>query len=126
MQLHGLATMRMKNLSVLLALFAQRSAFPAWIGHIIDDGEAQVTSTVQAGRGEFVLDDLRANNARVQLLAHLRVADGQSSGDVYARWGILSVGVALANGQRTFHFAHAASWYQSQPGLLPATDVASP
>ena len=126
MQLHGLATMRMKNLSVLLALFAQRSAFPAWIGHIVDDGEAQVTSTVQARRGEFVLDDLRANNARVQLLAHLRVADGKSTGDIYARWGVLSVGVALANGQRTFHWTHAASWYQSQPTLLPAPNAASP
>lgn len=126
MQLNGTATMRMKNVSVLLALFAKRSAFPAWIGHIIDDGEAQVTSEVQARRGEFVLDNLQANNKRIELLAHLRIAEGQPRGDIYVRWGLLNVGVALANGQREFHWANAASWYQAQPALLPATDVVSP
>jgi hypothetical protein len=119
MQLDAMATMRMKNVSVLLALFAKRSAFPAWIGHIVDDGEAQVTSRIQAGRGEFVMDDLQASNKRIQFLARLRIADGKPDGDVYARWGLLSVGVALANDQRQFHWAHAASWYQAQPALLP-------
>jgi hypothetical protein len=126
MQLNGTAIMRMKNVSVLLALFAKRSAFPAWIGHIIDDGEAQVTSEVQARRGEFVLDNLQANNKRIELLAHLRIAEGQPRGDIYVRWGLLNVGVALANGQREFHWANAASWYQAQPALLPATDGVSP
>lgn len=119
MQLDALASMRMKNVSVLLALFAKRSAFPAWIGHIVDDGEAQATSRIQAGRGEFVMDDLQASNKRIQFLARLRIADGKPDGDVYARWGLLSVGVALANDQRQFHWAHAASWYQAQPALLP-------
>ena len=128
MQLDAMATMRMKNVSVLLALFAKRSAFPAWIGHIVDDGEAQATSRIQAGRGEFVMDDLQASNKRIQFLARLRIADGKPDGDVYARWGLLSVGVALANDQRQFHWAHAASWYQAQPALLPplAAQAAKP
>lgn len=119
MQLDALASMRMKNVSVLLALFAKRSAFPRWIGHLVDDGEAQATSRIQAGRGQFVMDDLQASNKRIQFLARLRIADGKPDGDVYARWGLLSVGVALANDQRQFHWAHAASWYQAQPPLLP-------
>jgi len=126
MHLDGQASMRMKNLSVLLALFAKRNAFPAWIGHIVDDGEAQVTSTVQAGGGEFVMDDLRASNKRVDLLARLRIADGKPNGSVYARWGVLSVGVALDNGQRQFHLIRAAKWYQQQPPLLPAKRASSP
>lgn len=126
MQLDAVASMRMKNVSVLLALFAKRSAFPAWIGHIVDDGEARATSRIQAGRGEFVMDDLQASNQRIQFLARLRIADGKPDGDVYARWGLLSVGVALANDQRQFHWAHAASWYQAQPALLPQLGGKSP
>lgn len=126
MQLDGQASMRMKNVSVLLALFAKRSAFPAWIGHIVDDGEAQVTSRIEAGHGQFVMDDLQANNKRIDLQARLRIANGKPNGDIYARWGLLSVGVALANDQRTFHLVHAASWYRSQPPLLPAKGAPSP
>jgi hypothetical protein len=126
MQLDGLASMRMKNASVLLALFAKRSAFPRWIGHIVDDGEAHVTSRVRAQRGEFVLDDLQASNKRIDLLARLRIADGKPNGDIYARWGILSLGVALANDQREFHLVHAGSWYQAQPPLLPVTNASPP
>lgn len=126
MRFDGLATMRMKDLSVLLALFAKRHAFPAWIGHIVDDGQAQATSTVHAGGGEFVMDDLRASNQRVEVLARLRIADGKPNGDVYARWGLLSVGVELANDQRQFHLLHAARWYQSQMAPASTGHPASP
>jgi hypothetical protein len=73
-------------------------------------------------RGDFILDRLVAHNERVDLFADLRVRDGKPSGDLYARWGFLGLGVALADGKRHFHLLHAQCWYQSQPDLiLPQT-----
>jgi hypothetical protein len=119
MQLQGSATMTMKDVSLLLSLFADRGAFPAWIGKVVDAGQATARAQVQAQRGDFVLDRLVASNRRVDLFAHLRVHDGVPRGDLYARWGVLGLGVALADGKRTFHVLHARRWYEAQPDLIP-------
>jgi hypothetical protein len=118
MQLRGNATMEMKDVSLLLSLFADRSAFPKWITRIINDGRATAQARVEAQKGDFVLDHLVASNERVDLFAHLRIHDGKPNGDLYARWGILGLGVALADGKRNFHLLHAERWYEAQPDLL--------
>ena len=55
-----------------------------------------------------------------------RIRDGQPAGDLYARWGIFGLGVALADGKRHFHLLHAREWYQSQPDLIPPQATATP
>lgn len=119
MRLRGSAAMTMKDVSLLLSLFADRSAFPKWIASVINAGEATAQAQVQVQKGDFVIDHLVASNKRVDLFAHLRIRDGQPMGDLYARWGILGLGVALADGKRQFHLLHARDWYQAQPDLIP-------
>ncbi|WP_158880662.1 hypothetical protein [Rhodanobacter sp. L36] len=119
MRLRGSATMVMKDVSLLLSLYADRSAFPKWIARIINDGQATAHAQVEAQHGDFVLDHLVASNKRIDLFAHLRIRDGKPSGDLYARWGILGLGVAMDDGKRTFHLLNAHRWYESQPDLLP-------
>ena len=126
MRLRGSATLVMKDVSLLLSLFADRSAFPKWITKVIDDGRATAHAEVEAQRGDFILDHLVATNQRVDLFAHLRIRDGRPRGDLYARWGELGLGVALADGKREFHLLHAKRWYQAQPDLIPAEATATP
>lgn len=120
MRVRGSATLVMKDVSLLLSLFADRSAFPKWIANVINDGQATAHVELEAQRGDFILDHLVASNRRVDLFAHLRVSDGKPSGDLYARWGVLGLGVELVDGKRHFHLLHAQRWYQAQPDLLPA------
>lgn len=120
MRVRGDATLVMKDVSLLLSLFADRSAFPKWIANVINDGQATAHAQIEAQQGDFILDQLVASNKRVDLFAHLRVRDGKPDGDLYARWGVLGLGVALADGKRDFHLLHAQRWYQSQPDLIPA------
>jgi hypothetical protein len=126
MRLRGDATLMMKDVGLLLSLFADRSAFPKWITNVINDGQATAHARIEAQRGDFILDHLVASNKRVDLFAHLRVRDGQPEGDLYARWGVLGLGVALANGKRDFHLLHAQRWYESQPDLIPPEATISP
>ncbi|WP_426701800.1 hypothetical protein ACPPVV_01940 [Rhodanobacter sp. Col0626] len=120
MRLRGDATIVMKDVGLLLSLFADRSAFPKWITNVINDGQATAHARIEAQRGDFILDHLVASNKRVDLFAHLRIRDGQPNGDLYARWGVLGLGVALADGKRDFHLLHAQRWYEAQPDLIPA------
>ncbi|MFC5524368.1 hypothetical protein ACFPPA_01300 [Rhodanobacter ginsengisoli] len=126
MRMQGAATIEMKDVSLLLSLFADRSAFPKWIANVINDGNATAHVRIEAQRGDFILDHLVASNRRVDLFAHLRIRDGKPSGDLYARWGVLGLAVALTDGQRKFHLLHAGRWYRAQPDLLPAEAGSSP
>ena len=118
MRLRGHVTMVMKDVSLLLSVFADRGAFPKWIGSVIDDGEATADAQLDARHGDVILDQLVASNKRAHLLARLRVRDGKTDGDLYVRWGLLGLGVGLDDGKHEFHLLHAARWYESQPALL--------
>ncbi len=114
----GDARLEMKDVSALLALFAERSAFPKWIGSVIDSGQAKATAAVQVEGETVVLDRIRASNDRIDLDARLRVAKGTPHGDLYARWGVLGVGAEVRGQQKKLHVAGAKDWYDSQPALL--------
>lgn len=115
----GRGRLDMRDVSVLLGLFAERSAFPRWIGNLIDSGEAQATGLLRLRDRELVFDQVQASNDRIDLQARLRIVDGKPDGDLYARWGVLGMGVELQDGDRTLHIAGARDWYESRPPLLP-------
>ena len=117
-EVSGQGRLDMRDVSVLLGLFAERSAFPRWIGNLIDSGQAQATGQLRLRDDELVFDRVQASNDRVDLQARLRIAGGTPDGDLYARWGVLGMGVELEGGDRTLHIAGARDWYESRPPLL--------
>ena len=116
----GRGRVDMRDVSVLLGVFAERSAFPRWIGRLIDSGEAHATGDLRMREHEIVFDNVEAHNDRIDMRARLRIADGTPNGDLYARWGVLGMGVELQGGDRTLHIAGARDWYEGRPALLPA------
>jgi hypothetical protein len=123
MRLSGDAVLTMKDVSLLLSLYADRSAFPKWIAKVIDDGEATARGRIDMQRGSIVLDNIVASNRRVDLFARLRIAEGKPSGSLYARWGLLGLAVAMDDGKREFHLVDAARWYREQPAFIPGADL---
>ncbi|WP_233198829.1 MULTISPECIES: hypothetical protein [Luteimonas] len=122
LQIDGRGRLDMKDVSVLLDLFAERSAFPRWIGDLVDSGETRATGRLRIRDDEVVFDRIAASNDRIDLQARLRIAGGDPTGDLYARWGVLGLGVELDDGDRTLHVAGARDWYESRPALLPDAD----
>jgi len=118
-EVSGRGRLDMRDVSVLLGLFAERTAFPRWIGNLIDSGEVHATGQLRLRDRELVFDRVQASNDRVDLQARLRLLDGTPDGDLYARWGVLGMGVELQGGDRKLHIAGARDWYESRPPLLP-------
>ena len=110
----GNAQVQMKDVSVLLSLFAERSAFPKWIASVIDEGQAHATAAVRVDGETVTLDRIRARNERAEVDGRLRVASGEPQGDLYARWGVLGLGVEVSGGQRKLHLRNAREWYESR------------
>lgn len=115
LQLDGNAKLQMQDAGFLLALFAERTALPKWIGKLVDEGTVDATSGVHVDGKSVLLAPLLAHNERIDLQARLRLANGRSDGDLYARWGVLGLGVGLRNGKRQLHLIDAKRWYDGQP-----------
>ena len=113
----GTVQTRLKDASVLLALYAQRKPLPDWVGKVVDAGEVQAAGRIRVHQGTLLLDPFEASNERFDVLARLRLHEKQPSGDLYARWGALSMGVELENGKRQVHLVGARKWYDGQPAL---------
>ncbi|NYZ62132.1 hypothetical protein [Luteimonas deserti] len=118
-EVSGRGRVDMRDVSVVLGLFADRSAFPRWIGRLVDSGEVQATGRLRVRDNELVFDRVEASNDRIDLRARMRIADGTPDGDLYARWGVLGVGMELVDGERTWHLPGAREWYEGRPALLP-------
>jgi hypothetical protein len=113
----GTVRTRLKDASVLLALYAQRKHLPEWAGKVINAGEVQAEGRIHVHQGTLLLDPFEAGNERFDVLARLRLHEKQPTGDLYARWGALSMGVELNNGKRQVHLVGARKWYDAQPSL---------
>jgi hypothetical protein len=107
----------LKDASVLLALYGQRKHFPDWIGRIVDAGEVRAEGGVRSHGGTFLIDPFEASNDAFDVLARLRLREKQAIGDLYARWGALSLGVELQSGHRQVHVVGARKWFDGRPSL---------
>ncbi len=109
---------RMKDVGFLLALFADRADYPAWIGRIIDDGEARLEGRWEWQGDALVLDRMHAANDRFKVDARMKLQGKGRQGDLHATWGRLGVGVELQGVQRKFHLRKAREWYDGRPDLI--------
>jgi hypothetical protein len=119
LRLDGSVALRMKDISLLLALFAGKKDYPEWIGNLLDAGEIQANAVVRWDGDALTLDRVAARNDRFDVLARLYLQKNDRRGSLFAKWGVLDVGVALDGETHDVRLAHARKWYDSQPDLLP-------
>jgi hypothetical protein len=117
MQGDGRTLLHARDIEPLLILFAQKKQFPAWVGRLVDEGEASVAGRVSWRDNMLILDQIQASNDRFEVLGQLQSRNKTRSGDLFARWGKLSLGLELQGGDRQFHVVGARKWYEAQPPL---------
>jgi hypothetical protein len=115
----GDASVKMKDVGFLLSLFSRQKEYPKWVFKLVDAGQAQVQGRVQWRRDMLVLDRIDASNDRFDLQARLRLRGQNRNGSLYAKWGVLSLGVQADGAQNSFHLLRAKQWYDAQPPLSP-------
>jgi hypothetical protein len=118
-RIDGNVGLHMKDLSVLLDLFAQRKDLPDWVGRIVDEGEVTARGRLRWMDDALVLDHVAAANDRFDVLARMRLEEHSLDGELFTRWGLLSLGVEIEDNQRDLHLVNARKWFDGQPALLP-------
>lgn len=113
------ASATMRDIAPLLSLFAQNKRFPRWIRSLVDAGQATVSGRLRMRDDSLIIDHIIASNERFDVKARLRLDDDRPSGHLYARWGVLGLGLELVRGEREFHLAGAKKWFEAQAPYLP-------
>ncbi len=111
--------LRMKNVGLLLDVYAQRKELPVWVDKLVGAGEATAQGRIRWHGDTLLLQPFAATNERFDVQARMRMQREQLAGDLFARWGVLSLGVALADGRRDLHLVGARAWFDGQPVLPP-------
>lgn len=118
MSADGAAKAELRNVAFVLDLFARERDFPQWMYKLVDAGQAKIDTRLD-WRGEtLVLEDLHARNDRFDLNGRLRLSKPQPQGNLYARWGALSMALDLQGPQRKVHVIGAKKWFDAQPAYL--------
>lgn len=110
---------RMQDIGFVLSLFSAKKDFPKWIARLLDAGEATVEGQLQLADHEVVVDRVNASNDRFDVQARLRLGERKPTGDLYARWGVLGLGMELKDGERDMRMVGAKKWFESRPNYLP-------
>jgi len=105
----------MKDVSVLIGLYGRRKDFPAWVGKVVDAGEATAQGRMQWRGDTLLLAPFEVSNERFDVDARLRLHQKRLDGDLFARWGVLSLGVGLEDGEKQYHLVGARRWFDGRP-----------
>ncbi|KRG71573.1 hypothetical protein ABB29_02045 [Pseudoxanthomonas dokdonensis] len=119
LDMSGSAQIKMKDVSLVLALFSGKRDFPGWIDRLINAGQAQVEGRVRWDGDTLIMAPLKANNQRFELEANLRLRGKSRQGRLFAKWGVLSMGMEVRDQQHTLHLVRARRWYDAQPPFRP-------
>lgn len=115
------ASVRMSDISLLLALYSRHRDFPRWVPRLLDRGEVTASARAAVRDGAVTLEDVEVSNSRFDVKARLRLAQRRAEGDLFLRWAKLGLGLELKQSERKFHLLKAAEWFERQPRLLPAS-----
>lgn len=118
MALSASAEVAMRDVAPLLSVFSRRKALPRWVTRLVDAGQARATGRFAVQEHALVLDHIDARNDRFEVLGRLRLGPQPPSGQLYARWGVLGLGLALQDGARKLHLTGARAWFEQQPAWL--------
>lgn len=117
MSLDSQLSTRLKDVSVLLGVYSRRKDLPGWVSKVVDVGEANARGRVRWQGDTLLLAPFEVRNERFDVEARLRLHRKQLDGDLFTRWGVLSLGVELAEGGKKYHLAGARKWFDAQPVL---------
>ena len=90
-----------------------------WLGRLLDVPGILGTARVQLGNEGLRVSEARLIGRQLEILADLMRRDDALTGALYARFGALSLGVALRDGESRLRFVKPRRWYEeSRDGAL--------
>ncbi len=74
----------------------------------------------------LLVDDMVVTGDKLDLMARIKGRKGDMDGQIYLRYGILHLGVALDEGKKNFKLLKPRKWFLEQPELDETRSIEPP
>lgn len=105
--------LRMRDTGLLARLFLERARDSDWLGRLLDVRGIAGSARLDLNETRIRLSDVDLRGENLTLLADLALAEGTSNGALYARLGILGLGVELDDGEPTLRILRPRRWFDA-------------
>lgn len=105
--------LRMRDTGLLARLFLDRARDSDWLGRLLDVRGIAGSARLDLNETRIRLSDVDLRGENLMLLADLALAEGTSNGALYARLGVLGLGVELDDGDPTLRIVRPRRWFDA-------------
>jgi len=103
----------MRDTGLLARLFLTRARDSDWLGRLLDVRDIEGSAQLDLNDTRIRLSDVDLRGENLTLLADLALAEGVSNGALYARLGVLALGVELNDGEPTLRIVRPRRWFDA-------------
>ncbi|MWJ27502.1 hypothetical protein GPM19_04645 [Halomonas sp. ZH2S] len=102
----------MRDSGLLARLFLQRARDNPWLGRLLNVRNIEGTAQLDLDENQVELRDIQLHGGEnLSLLADLMLSDSTASGALYARLGVLALGVGLKENSPELHLISPRRWF---------------
>ncbi|WP_426752805.1 hypothetical protein [Myxococcus sp. Y35] len=107
-------TSRLTDTQPMVALLTKTKNLPAFLTSLLNIQGVTVTGRVQIDEQGLQLRELQATGEGFSLEGHLDLAQGQLTGALLAKLGLITGGIEFKRGRQDIHLLNAKRWFAAQ------------
>ncbi|WP_168709019.1 hypothetical protein [Onishia niordana] len=113
LELDARLSMAMRDSGLPARLLLASARKRRWLGRLLDVSDILGTARVQLSQEGLRVSEARLTGQQLELLADLVRRNEALTGALYARFGALSLGVALQDGDSRLRFVRPRQWFEA-------------
>ena len=119
LSLHAAGQVEMRDSGPLIALFAQHNRAVKWFDSVLSVEGVTARGELRIGQGVVAIDAFQATGGKLEVRSRMSFSKERKQGDLLVRYGLLSAGVELLDGQRSFKLIRPQEWFERRAGVRP-------
>ena len=112
LQLDARLDLAMRDSGLLARLFLSRARQWEWLGQRLTVNHIRGNARLHLDDDSLQLREARLSGGPLEMRADLAIRDGMPDGSLYARLGILAVGISLEQGKAEVRLLRPRQWYE--------------
>lgn len=111
LQLDAAINLQLRDSGLLVHLFVKQTQERQWLNDLLTIKDVTGESQVLLNDKSIVLRNTRIAGEKLLVLANLHLSEEKMGGGMYAKYGILGIGIELKNDERTLKIVKPRKWY---------------
>lgn len=103
--------LEMRDTGLLARLFLARARDSDWLGRLLNVHDIEGTAQLEISGDQISLSDLTLTSGPLLLLSDVTLADRSANGALYARLGVVGLGVELEDSEPTLRVIQPRRWF---------------